>query len=119
MQLSDDFQGEVAERSIAAVLKTVVPQGTGGSNPSLSASLYDCSYSSWRVGGGKCLQLIFREYFVCMDFTAWCAEEGNRGGLGTILVSSLILRSDAERALSLLLAYSVMVASNGGISKQT
>jgi hypothetical protein len=29
--------GEMAERSNAAVLKTVVPQGTGGSNPSLSA----------------------------------------------------------------------------------
>jgi len=29
--------GEMAERSNAAVLKTVVPQGTGGSNPSFSA----------------------------------------------------------------------------------
>lgn len=29
----------MAERSIAAVLKTVVPRGTGGSNPSLSANL--------------------------------------------------------------------------------
>gem|GEM_PF-6982179 len=29
--------GSVAERSIAAVLKTVVPRGTGGSNPSTSA----------------------------------------------------------------------------------
>ena len=30
--------GEVAEWSIAAVLKTAGPQGPGGSNPSLSAS---------------------------------------------------------------------------------
>ena len=30
--------GEVAERSKAAVLKTVDPQGSGGSNPSLSAN---------------------------------------------------------------------------------
>ena len=30
--------GEMAERSIAAVLKTVDPQGSGGSNPSLSAN---------------------------------------------------------------------------------
>ena len=30
--------GEMAEWSIAAVLKTVVLRGTGGSNPSLSAS---------------------------------------------------------------------------------
>ncbi len=29
--------GEMAEWSNAAVLKTVVPRGTGGSNPSLSA----------------------------------------------------------------------------------
>lgn len=29
--------GEMAERSIAAVLKTVEPKGSGGSNPSLSA----------------------------------------------------------------------------------
>ena len=29
--------GEMAEWSNAAVLKTVVPKGTGGSNPSLSA----------------------------------------------------------------------------------
>ena len=29
--------GEVAERSIASVLKTDVLQGTGGSNPSFSA----------------------------------------------------------------------------------
>ena len=29
--------GEMAERSNAAVLKTVVPKGTGGSNPSFSA----------------------------------------------------------------------------------
>ena len=30
--------GEMAEWSNAAVLKTVVPKGTGGSNPSLSAT---------------------------------------------------------------------------------
>jgi hypothetical protein len=30
--------GEMAERSIAAVLKTVDLQGSGGSNPSLSAT---------------------------------------------------------------------------------
>lgn len=32
--------GEMAERSNAAVLKTVVLQGTGGSNPSFSARNY-------------------------------------------------------------------------------
>jgi hypothetical protein len=31
----------LAEWSIAAVLKTVVPRGTGGSNPSLSAKTYN------------------------------------------------------------------------------
>ena len=30
-------QGEMVEWSITTVLKTVVPRGTGGSNPSLSA----------------------------------------------------------------------------------
>ena len=33
------LRGEVAEWSIAAVLKTAEPQGSGGSNPSLSAML--------------------------------------------------------------------------------
>ncbi len=33
------FKGEMAERSIAAVLKTVEPRGSGGSNPSLSAEI--------------------------------------------------------------------------------
>ncbi len=36
--------GELAERSNAAVLKTVVLQGTGGSNPSLSVLIF-CPYS--------------------------------------------------------------------------
>ena len=31
-------QGEMVEWSITTVLKTVVPRGTGGSNPSLSAN---------------------------------------------------------------------------------
>ena len=35
--------GEVAEWSIAAVLKTVVPRGTRGSNPCLSARLIEYS----------------------------------------------------------------------------
>jgi hypothetical protein len=36
--------GEVAEWSIAMVLKTIEPQGSGGSNPSLSATVhYDMS----------------------------------------------------------------------------
>ena len=38
--------GEMAERSIAAVLKTVDPQGSGGSNPSLSAQMAKCKVQS-------------------------------------------------------------------------
>jgi hypothetical protein len=38
--VSGRFAGEVAEWSIAAVLKTAGPQGPGGSNPSLSAILF-------------------------------------------------------------------------------
>jgi hypothetical protein len=37
LSIETSFFGEMAEWSIAAVLKTVVPKGTGGSNPSLSA----------------------------------------------------------------------------------
>ena len=36
-RISDDIFGEMAERSNAAVLKTVVCNRTGGSNPSFSA----------------------------------------------------------------------------------
>ena len=36
---STGHKGEVAEWSIAAVLKTALPQGNGGSNPSLSAQI--------------------------------------------------------------------------------
>ena len=42
--------GEVAEWSIAAVLKTVVLRGTGGSNPSLSA---ERAGQKWSANGQK------------------------------------------------------------------
>lgn len=50
--LKDKGIGEVAEWSIAAVLKTVVLQGTGGSNPSLSAELTE---QKWLVNGQKAI----------------------------------------------------------------
>tara|TARA_B100001057_G_scaffold347294_1_gene348604 strand:- start:132 stop:263 length:132 start_codon:yes stop_codon:yes gene_type:complete len=37
----DLLNGELAEWSNAAVLKTVEPKGSGGSNPSLSAIILD------------------------------------------------------------------------------
>lgn len=37
-QITAYGHGEMVEWSITTVLKTVVPRGTGGSNPSLSAS---------------------------------------------------------------------------------
>ena len=40
--------GEVAEWSIAAVLKTVVPRGTRGSNPCLSADK-GCKSSNYEI----------------------------------------------------------------------
>ena len=40
--------GEVAEWFKAAVLKTVDPQGSGGSNPSLSAISVVCARRPWR-----------------------------------------------------------------------
>ena len=42
--------GEMAEWSIAAVLKTVELRGSGGSNPSLSAEL---TGQKWSVNGQK------------------------------------------------------------------
>ena len=45
--------GEMAEWSNAAVLKTVVPRGTGGSNPSLSAS-YPLGFSNGFFCGISC-----------------------------------------------------------------
>jgi hypothetical protein len=42
--------GEVAEWSIAAVLKTVVPRGTRGSNPCLSA---ERAGQKWSANGQK------------------------------------------------------------------
>ena len=47
--LKEEF-GEVAEWSIAAVLKTVVLRGTRGSNPCLSAEL---TGQKWSVSGQK------------------------------------------------------------------
>ena len=44
--------GEVAEWSIAAVLKTVVLRGTRGSNPCLSASA-EHTGQKWSVNGQK------------------------------------------------------------------
>ncbi len=43
-------QGEMVEWSITVVLKTTVPRGTGGSNPSLSAEL---TGQKWSVNGQK------------------------------------------------------------------
>lgn len=42
--------GKLAEWSIAAVLKTVEPQGSGGSNPSLSA---ERAGQKWSANGQK------------------------------------------------------------------
>ncbi len=39
--------GELAEWSIAAVLKTVVPRGTVGSNPTFSAKKESCFQDSF------------------------------------------------------------------------
>ena len=41
----------MVEWSITAVLKTAVPRGTGGSNPSLSAERYGQNRTTNRVGG--------------------------------------------------------------------
>ena len=48
VQFSTSIYGEMAEWSKAAVLKTVVEQSTGGSNPSLSAIKF--IQHDWRDG---------------------------------------------------------------------
>ena len=53
--------GEVAEWSIAAVLKTVVPRGTRGSNPCLSAEL---TGQKWSVNGQKATNQRFVAFFI-------------------------------------------------------
>ena len=44
-----DHSGELAEWSNAVVLKTIVPKGTGGSNPSLSARIQNPSKDGFFV----------------------------------------------------------------------
>ena len=53
--------GEVAEWSIAAVLKTVVPRGTRGSNPCLSA---ERAGQKWSANGQKATNQRFVAFFI-------------------------------------------------------
>ncbi len=64
--------GEVAERSKAAVLKTVGPRGSGGSNPSLSAILFielSRFLSSPRPAGSR-----FCDIFATLTASFWMAR---------------------------------------------
>ena len=58
--------GGVAEWSMAAVLKTVVPKGTGGSNPSASAKILVfiplLRPTSWESRRRVLRSVIYREY---------------------------------------------------------
>ncbi len=54
-------QGEMVEWSITVVLKTTVPRGTGGSNPSLSAEL---TGQKWSVNGQKATNQRFVAFFI-------------------------------------------------------
>ena len=69
---NDESIGEMVEWSITAVLKTAVPIGTGGSNPSLSAeiSVTSCkttSYVDFSFKGAPNL----RQNFGSADFPGW------------------------------------------------
>ena len=55
------LQGEMVEWSITVVLKTTVPRGTGGSNPSLSAEL---TGQKWSVNGQKATNQRFVAFFI-------------------------------------------------------
>ena len=50
-ELKQNIKGEMAEWSIAAVLKTVEGHTSGGSNPSLSASYYYLKDSQFDIVG--------------------------------------------------------------------
>ena len=51
----------MVEWSITVVLKTTVPRGTGGSNPSLSAEL---TGQKWSVNGQKATNQRFVAFFI-------------------------------------------------------
>ena len=55
------LKGEMVEWSITVVLKTTVPRGTGGSNPSLSAEL---TGQKWSVNGQKATNQRFVAFFI-------------------------------------------------------
>ena len=59
--LEREVFGEVAEWSIAAVLKTVVLRGTRGSNPCLSA---ERAGQKWSVNGQKATNQRFVAFFI-------------------------------------------------------
>ena len=62
------FLGEVAEWSIAAVLKTVDPKGSGGSNPSLSAKEKPCFIGISCVSTKNLPFLVFPYFFLFRRF---------------------------------------------------
>ena len=54
--------GEMAERSIAAVLKTVEGNTSGGSNPSLSAEYIKCPFKGHFLLGERGMLAFQREH---------------------------------------------------------
>ena len=92
--------GEVAEWSIAAVLKTVELRGSGGSNPSLSARS-----RSKKVSRNRYLLLLYLGASSYADY----GIENNRGGLpllrsertGTLAASRRVLTMRSESRVCL------------------
>ena len=76
----------MAEWSNAAVLKTVVVQATGGSNPSLSAENKD-------EGLHKSLQKVIQStvYQLITVLFYFCAQQGGGLNVGSSLQSSVII----------------------------
>ena len=62
-------RGELAEWSNAAVLKTVVPQGTGGSNPSFSAKMEPCLCRAFFIAAFFCFVMPDHEIpaYLCLS----------------------------------------------------
>ena len=59
--------GEMVEWSITAVLKTAVPRGTGGSNPSLSAKWLQDDFkivikTAFRISVNRCKTCTYNDF---------------------------------------------------------
>ena len=66
--------GEMVEWSITAVLKTAVPRGTGGSNPSLSAKWLQDDFkmvvkTAFKISVNRCKTYTYNDFSLYIAYT--------------------------------------------------